>query len=87
MPCLTDDLACADHVPLFVSGRLAGLRIGPYRGNLAGARVGAERISWAVNEKLERQKKIDTEDEYRLHQIYQRIGSVNMYDSLELHGP
>ena len=28
MPSLTDDLAWADDVPLFVSGRLAGLRIG-----------------------------------------------------------
>ena len=87
MPCLTDDLAWADNVPLYIAGRLAGLRIGPDCGNLEGARVGAERISWAVNERLERQQKKDSEDEYRLQQIYQRIGSVNMYDSLELHGP
>ena len=79
MPCLTDDLAWADDVPLFITGRLAGLRIGPDCGNLEGARVGAERISWAVNERLERQQKESTE-------IYQRMGSVNMYDSLETCG-
>ena len=86
MPCLTDDLAWADDVPLFISGRLAGLRIGPDCGNLEGARVGAERISWAVNERLDRQQKKSTDDEDHLRKIYQRIGSLNMYDSLEMQG-
>lgn len=86
MPCLTDDLAWANDVPLFVSGRLAGLRIGPDCGNLEGARVGAERISWAVNERLERQQKGNTDNGGQLHTIYQRIGSINMYDSLETYG-
>ena len=84
---MTDDLAWADDVPLFISGRLAGLRAGPDSGNLEGARVGAERISWAVNERLERQQKRSIDDDDRLQTIYQRIGSVNMYDSLEMHGP
>lgn len=85
MPCLTDDLAWAQDVPLFVAGRLAGLRIGPDCGNLEGARVGAERISWAVSEILERQQEGSLDEEDALHNLHQRIGSINMYDSLEEH--
>ncbi|KAL9588277.1 MAG: hypothetical protein Q9203_002911 [Teloschistes exilis] len=83
MPCLTNDLAWANDVPLFVAGRLAGLRIGPDCGNLEGARVGAERISWAVHEKLERQRKGCEEggDEYET--LCRRVGSLNMFESLD----
>lgn len=41
-----------DEVPLFLTGGLAGLRLGPGAGNLAGARQGAERIAWKVDELL-----------------------------------
>ena len=54
LPCLTDDLMWRHDVPLFVTGRLAGLRLGPGAPNLVGARVGAERIAWNINEMLER---------------------------------
>ena len=83
MPCLTQDLAWAKDVPLFVTGRLAGLRIGPDCGNLEGARVSAERISWAVEEILERQNDNGSELESFYDSLYQRVGSVNMYESLE----
>lgn len=43
-PCLTPDLAWSEHVPLFVTGQLAALRLGPGAGNLEGAREGAERV-------------------------------------------
>ena len=83
MPCLTQDLAWAKDVPLFVAGRLAGLRIGADCGNLEGARVSAERISWAVEEILDRQQDsgLDTEDFDQ--SLFQRMGSINMYESLE----
>ena len=85
MPCLTQDLAWAKDVPLFVAGRLAGLRIGPDCGNLEGARVGAKRISWAVEEVLERQQQrdggSDGGDPY--YSLCQRVGSVNMFETLE----
>ncbi|KAH0253488.1 FAD binding domain-containing protein, partial [Aureobasidium melanogenum] len=42
LPALTDDLMWKENVPLFVTGRLAALRLGPGAGNLAGARSGAE---------------------------------------------
>lgn len=71
MPCLTDDLMWNDDVPLFITGRFAGLRLGPGAPNLVGARVGAERIAWNVQDvlgKLERSKRatdLDESDEER----------------------
>ncbi|KAI9369093.1 hypothetical protein BJX61DRAFT_536708 [Aspergillus egyptiacus] len=52
LPCLTDDLMWQAEVPLFLTGRLAGLRLGPGAANLEGARLGAERIAWAMEEVL-----------------------------------
>lgn len=97
MPCLTNDLAWAEGVPLFVAGRLAGLRIGPDCGNLEGARVGAERISWAVLERLEGERRggcdcaavedreggDEDDDRDGDEGLWRRIGSLNMYESLE----
>jgi hypothetical protein len=53
LPALTHDLEWDKECPLFVTGRLAGLRLGPGAGNLEGARQGAERIAWRVGELLE----------------------------------
>jgi hypothetical protein len=47
---ITDDLMWNDDVPLFLTGGLAGLRLGPGAANLAGARQGAERIAWKIDE-------------------------------------
>ncbi|KAF2258611.1 FAD/NAD(P)-binding domain-containing protein [Lojkania enalia] len=52
LPCLNDDLMWSNDVPLFITGRLAGLRLGPGAPNLVGARVGAERIAWNVEDVL-----------------------------------
>ncbi|KAL8666617.1 MAG: hypothetical protein Q9168_007451 [Polycauliona sp. 1 TL-2023] len=84
LPCLTQDLAWSKDVPLFVAGRLAGLRIGPDCGNLEGARAGAERISWAVEDVLEglRRDRGDAGDDDEYHRLCQRVGSVNMFESL-----
>ncbi|KAK1751121.1 hypothetical protein QBC47DRAFT_392274 [Echria macrotheca] len=51
-PCLNDDLMWKDGVPLFVTGKLAALRLGPGAANLGGAMVGAERIALALMELL-----------------------------------
>ena len=48
LPCLTDDLKWREGVPMFVTGRLAGLRLGPASGNLIGARIGAERVVGSI---------------------------------------
>lgn len=53
-PCLNEDLMWQDDVPLFVTGRLASLRIGPAAPNIGGARIGAERIALALDEAISR---------------------------------
>ena len=50
LPCLTDRLRWRDDVPLYVTGALAGLRIGPGAGNLGGARLAAERIALDIED-------------------------------------
>ncbi|KAI9844998.1 MAG: hypothetical protein M1837_005142 [Sclerophora amabilis] len=62
LPCLTQDLAWSEDVPCFFTGRLAGLRLGPGAGNLEGAREGAERVSWGVQEALRLLKKPNLDD-------------------------
>lgn len=51
-PCLNEDLMWKDDVPLFMAGRLAALRLGPAAPNIGGARVGAERITLALDQIL-----------------------------------
>ncbi|EXJ58761.1 hypothetical protein A1O7_06191 [Cladophialophora yegresii CBS 114405] len=52
LPRLTDDLMWHNSVPLFLTGGLAALRLGPGAANLAGARQGAERIAWKIEDLL-----------------------------------
>ncbi|CCU80437.1 FAD binding domain-containing protein [Blumeria hordei DH14] len=52
MPCLTDELMWKEGVPLFVTGKLGGLRLGPAAGNLEGARLGAEFIAGKIADLL-----------------------------------
>jgi hypothetical protein len=47
LPCLNHDLMWNDDVPLFVTGKLAGLRLGPGAGNLGGARAGERSLAAA----------------------------------------
>lgn len=48
MPCLTKELMWNEEVPLFVTGRLGALRLGPAGPNLEGARLGAEFIAGKI---------------------------------------
>ncbi|EGP82971.1 uncharacterized protein MYCGRDRAFT_97150 [Zymoseptoria tritici IPO323] len=52
LPALTEDLMWDEDVPLFMTGKFAALRLGPGAGNLEGARIGAERIAWAMPDVL-----------------------------------
>ena len=40
-----------------MTGRMAALRLGPAGPNLEGARVGAERVAWGVEEVLQKGEK------------------------------
>lgn len=60
LPCLNDDLMWKDGVPLFMMGRLAALRLGPGAANLGGAKVGAERVAWAIEDIVRREKAVDS---------------------------
>lgn len=53
LPVLNDELAWNDEVPCFFTGALAALRLGPGAANLAGARLGAERVAWGVERVLD----------------------------------
>ncbi|KAF4442589.1 hypothetical protein FACUT_1901 [Fusarium acutatum] len=61
-PCINNDLMWNDDVPLFMMGRLAALRLGPAAPNLGGAQVGAERIAWAIEDRVTRQGDDEGED-------------------------
>ncbi|CUM64916.1 uncharacterized protein PRCAT00002534001 [Priceomyces carsonii] len=49
-PCLTDNLQWNNVIPLYILGKYASLKIGPSSANLDGARLGAERIGWLLQE-------------------------------------
>ena len=62
MPCLTDNMQWREDLPLFVTGQLAALRLGPGAGNLAGAKLGAERVSWSIQKLLAQIDELNKED-------------------------
>lgn len=53
-PCLTDNLQWKADLPLFMLGKNASIRMGPALANLDGARLGAERIGWYLQDVLSR---------------------------------
>lgn len=62
-PCLTDDLQWRSDIPLYMVGKYASLRIGPTSANLDGARSGAERVGWKIQEdKREKSKVLSVAD-------------------------
>ncbi|CAK7903393.1 hypothetical protein CAAN1_32S00518 [[Candida] anglica] len=50
LPVLTDNLQWDEEIPLFMTGKNASLKMGPASANLDGARLGAERIGWCLQE-------------------------------------
>lgn len=84
LPALTDDLKWREDIPLFVTGKLAMLQIGPGAANLEGARLSAERVAWAIDEMLDSSEAGSREhmtSEDRSHRYAAGIGS--RYDQLE----
>ena len=60
LPVLNNDLAWSTvetgkedrTIPLFMTGALAALRLGPGAANLEGARTGAERVTWGIQDAI-----------------------------------
>jgi hypothetical protein len=49
-PCVTENLMWRKDIPLFLVGRLAALQLGPAAPNIGGAKIGAERVAWAIED-------------------------------------
>ncbi|KAJ4255846.1 hypothetical protein NW757_004469 [Fusarium falciforme] len=84
-PCINNDLMWNDDVPLFMMGRLAALRIGPAAPNLGGAQSGAERVAWAIEDRIPRPGEEDLggdDKEEKDHRKGYLSGHGNMYSSL-----
>ncbi|ATY67380.1 FAD binding domain [Cordyceps militaris] len=79
-PCLNDDLMWNEDVPLFMVGRLAALRLGPGAANIGGAMIGAERVSWAIEDKLRRSRPEAESDSPTMEEYLK--GHTNMYSTL-----
>ncbi|OBT49459.1 hypothetical protein VE00_00341 [Pseudogymnoascus sp. WSF 3629] len=92
LPCLTYDMQWSKDVPLFITGRLAGLQLGPGAANLEGARAGAERIAWRLQEILgeidgdgDCNECIDEMEELR-DRAERSWTHLNMFDTLSVGG-
>ncbi|GEQ66414.1 hypothetical protein JCM33374_g77 [Metschnikowia sp. JCM 33374] len=61
LPCLTDDLRWNDELPLYMVGKNAALRVGPTSANLDGARLGAERVGWKIQDEYNSARSVPTQ--------------------------
>ena len=68
-------LMWTEDVPLFVTGRLASLRLGPGAGDLTSARAGAEKITWSSVERA---------DEGEVERFEYATGRGNRFERLKL---
>ncbi|KAK5989647.1 putative MFS-type transporter C18.02 [Cladobotryum mycophilum] len=80
-PCISDDLMWKDDVPLFLVGRLAALRLGPAAPNIGGAKIGAERVAWAIEDLIQPQGESELVEEDTDLARY-LSGQGNMYSTL-----
>lgn len=76
-PCLTDNLQWTDDLPLYMVGKNASLRIGPTSANLDGARTGAERVGWKIQEDLAKERRSPNDTRLQL-----AGGNLNWYTLL-----
>lgn len=79
--CITENMAWRDDVPLFVNGRFAALQLGPGAPNLIGARQGADRIAWSVQDVLGT-KEDRSGDASREHTFNYVTGRGSRFDAL-----
>lgn len=78
-PCLTDQLQWNETIPLYMTGKNAALKIGPTSANLDGARLGAERVGWKIqNDRADQEKKFERDARLEL-----AGGNMNWYSLLQ----
>lgn len=83
-PCINDDLMWKDDVPLFLLGRLSALKLGPAAPNIGGAKLGAERVAWAIENMIKPTGWEGEEAEEENGMEGYLSGHGNMYSALAL---
>ncbi|KAG5932381.1 hypothetical protein E4U59_007518 [Claviceps monticola] len=51
-PCVNEDLMWRKDLPLYCVGRLSALQLGAAAPNIGGAKLGAERVAWAIEDTI-----------------------------------
>ncbi|KAI8960807.1 FAD/NAD(P)-binding domain-containing protein [Daldinia sp. FL1419] len=80
-PCITENMAWRDDVPMFLAGRFAALQLGPGAPNLIGARIGAERIAWSIQDVLGSKESGEDIDSNK-HEFNYLTGRGSRFDAL-----
>lgn len=81
-PCVTEDLMWNEDVPLFCAGRLGALQLGPAAPNIGGAKVAAERIALAIEDRVRPSGSEEWEEQEDVELKGYLSGHGNMYSSL-----
>ncbi|GAP82714.2 putative FAD binding domain-containing protein [Rosellinia necatrix] len=80
-PCITESMAWREDVPLFVAGRFAALQLGPGAHNLIGARIGADRIAWSIQDMMGTEENHD-QDKWSQDKFNYLTGRGSRFDAL-----
>lgn len=85
-PCINEDLMWTKDVPLYCVGRLSALQLGPAAPNIGGAKVGAERVAWSIEDTIRPSGWREDEDAPRQHggMTGYLSGHENMYNALAI---
>lgn len=83
LPCLTDDLRWNEELPLYMVGKNAALRVGPTSANLDGARLGAERVGWKIQDEYNKTSNPQSEMSTSLKIALNRENRYSVLQSVE----